>query len=232
MQALQQDWIAKWALFSPDNLAVKDFDTGRAFSYFDLNRLANRLAHALQSDWDIQPGDRIAVLAENNLEWIILFSACQKMNAILVPLNYRLAAAEINYLLENSGPKLLITSANFQEKVDQSPAAQALEQWPLEALSEFCNPELQKPEDRPFPVHPAQEDDPVFILYTSGTTGFPKGALYTHKMLFWNSINTALRLIVNSESRTINVMPPFHTGGWNVLTTPYLHHGGFVGMLN
>src|SRR5690554_3406937 len=72
------------------------------------------------------------------------------------------------------------------------------------------------------------EDDCVFLLYTSGTTGFPKGVKYTHKMLFWNSINTAISLIINTETNTVNVMPPFHTGGWNVLVNPVLHHGGYV----
>jgi fatty-acyl-CoA synthase len=77
-------------------------------------------------------------------------------------------------------------------------------------------------------LQPVGEDHPAFILYTSGTTGFPKGAIYSHKMLFWNSINTAMSLIINTESGTVNVMPPFHTGGWNVLTTPFLHHGAYT----
>ena len=88
-----------------------------------------------------------------------------------------------------------------------------------------------KRKTRPFPSVQVEEDDPVFILYTSGTTGFPKGALYSYKMLFWNSINTAMSLLINTESRTVNCMPPFHTGGWNVLTTPFVHHGGYVCMM-
>ena len=69
---------------------------------------------------------------------------------------------------------------------------------------------------------------PIFILYTSRSTGLPKGVLYTHKMLFWNSVNTSLSLGINASSRTINFMPPFHTGGWNVLTTPFLHRGAYT----
>jgi fatty-acyl-CoA synthase len=81
------------------------------------------------------------------------------------------------------------------------------------------------------PAVPLDSEHPLYVLYTSGTTGFPKGALYTHKMLFWNSINTSVSLIVNSESRTLLFAPPFHTGGWNVLTTPFLHHGGYTCLL-
>lgn len=84
--------------------------------------------------------------------------------------------------------------------------------------------------ETPQPVE-ITEDDPVLILYTSGTTGFPKGAIYTHKMMFWNSENTALRLGLTDGDRTINVMPFFHTGGWNVLQTPFLHRGATVAML-
>ncbi len=63
------------------------------------------------------------------------------------------------------------------------------------------------------------------ILYTAGTTGLPKGAIITHKMLFWNSINTSLRLDLTSADHTQSYAPFFHTGGWNVLFTPFLHHG-------
>jgi len=81
-------------------------------------------------------------------------------------------------------------------------------------------------------VNEVDEDHPIFILYTSGTTGKPKGVLYSHKMLFWNSVNTAMTLKINSDSKTVVVMPPFHTGGWNVLLTPFLHHGGTVYLCN
>jgi fatty-acyl-CoA synthase len=78
---------------------------------------------------------------------------------------------------------------------------------------------------------PLDADDPIFILYTSGTTAFPKGALYTHKMLLWNSINTELRLNLTSDDISVNCAPLFHTGGWNVLLTPFIHHGACTVLL-
>jgi len=232
MQIQQQDWAARWALYAPDRLALKEYETGRTYTYNELNRLGNRLAHHLTQVLGLRSGDRIAILAENCLEYLVLFVAAQKTGIILVPLNYRLAASEIDYLIGNAAPALLIAEEKFHHLLSEAPASHLTpNHWSLTALSQFCAPEVELPEDQHFPITVVEEDHPVFILYTSGTTGFPKGALYTHKMLFWNSINTAMSLIVNSESRTINCMPPFHTGGWNVLTLPFLHHGGYTCMM-
>lgn len=225
----QQDWSAKWALYSPEKIALKEYETGRSLTYGELNRLGNRLAHYFQNELGLQKGDCVAVLAENCLEYVMLFAAAQKLGFTLVPLNYRLAAPELDFMLRNAGPRVVISENKFQNLLESAPAYEAIpHRFTLEDLSELTNPSLNTPGDTTFPVQPVHEDDPIFILYTSGTTGFPKGALYSHKMLFWNSINTAISLIVNSESRTLNVMPPFHTGGWNVLLTPFLHHGGYT----
>lgn len=228
MEMLQTDWAAKWALYSPDKIAFKDFDSGRALSYYELNGLANRLAGQLADAYDIGKGDRIAILAENCLEYLVLFAAAQKTGCILVPLNYRLASAEIDFLLDNAAPKLVLGEAKFSPDLEATKSFHTIpHRWTMEALAAFCDPASLTPRDQAFDAAKIEADDPIFILYTSGTTGFPKGALYTHKMLFWNSINTAMSLIVNTESRTLNCMPPFHTGGWNVLTTPFFHHGGY-----
>lgn len=229
MKILHQDWVSKWAVYSPHKIAVKEYETERSLTYGMLHRLGNRLAHQLTQFYDIKKGDRIAILAENCLEYVILFVAAQKTGCILVPMNYRLAGLEIDYLLNNATPKLVIGEQKFKSKLETAPSFHQIKQhWSIENLRLFCDSSIQKPEDENFKIIPVEEDDPIFILFTSGTTGFPKGALYTHKMLFWNSINTAISLIVNTESRTINCMPPFHTGGWNVLLTPFLHHGGFT----
>ena len=232
MKTLQQDWAAKWALYSPDKIALKEYETDKTMTYAALNRLGNAAAYYLQKAYNIKKGDRVAVLAEYSLEYVVLFTAAQKAGFILVPLNYRLTQHEIAYLLGDSEPKLIVfeekfggilTSARFQT----SPTFGDIEK--LNVIDFSQNIHNQTVET--FDIVPVDENDPVFILYTSGTTGFPKGAIYSHKMLFWNSINTAMSLIINSDSRTLNVMPPFHTGGWNVLLTPFLHHGGYTCLL-
>ncbi len=227
-----KDWAARWALYSPEKVALKEYETQRALTYGELNRLGNRLAYWLTNTCSVGKGDRVAVLAEFCLEYVVLFVAAQKTGCILVPLNYRLTASEIDYLLQNAEPTLVIGEMKFQNVLAAAPAYKAIpHRYGLEELESILNPAFQLPEDANFSNAEIDDDDPVFILYTSGTTGFPKGALYTHRMLFWNSINTAMSLIINSESRTLNCMPPFHTGGWNVLLTPFLHHGAYTCML-
>jgi len=225
----QPDWCSRWALYSPDKIAFKEYESGRTLTFNQLNRLGNRLAHILHQDFGIDRGDRIALLLENCLELQILFVAAQKLGFILTPLNYRLAAPEIDYLLGDAEPKLVIWEPQYQDRLEAGDHfGQIPHRMPLKALQARCDPDSSQPADAAFSSRRLEEDDPIFILYTSGTTGFPKGAQYTHKMLFWNSINTAISLLVNTESRTVNCMPPFHTGGWNVLTTPFLHHGGYT----
>lgn len=223
------DWCAKWALYSPQKTAFSEYESGRALTYGALNRAADALAWHLSEVEGLTKGDRVAVLAELGLEYVVLFAAAQKTGIVLVPLNYRLAASELDYMLQNADSGLLVVENKYRALADAVPCAKQVgRHWTMDFLSGFLS---VNQEPRPFPEVAFRPDDPVFILYTSGSTGFPKGAIYSHQMLFWNSINTAMSLIVNTESRTLNFAPPFHTGGWNVLTTPFLHHGAYTCLL-
>lgn len=225
MMIWQQDWLSKWALYSPDKIALKEYESSRTMSYGELNRCANATAFYLKNVLGLKSKESIAVLTDFNLEYCVLFSVAQKMGIRIVPLNYRQAGAEISYILQDVSPLLIVVESKYEHLLEQ---ADKYYIWPLDKLESLCEDARSNPYIEEFPVNQINEDDPLFILYTAGTTGLPKGVLYTHKMLFWNSINTAISLIVNTESRTVNVMPPFHTGGWNVLLTPFLHHGGYV----
>ena len=225
MNVIQQDWAAKWALYSPDKIALKEYETGREWQYGELNTRATHIAQFLYNHYAINKGDRVAVLAEYSLEYVALFCASQKLGFIIVPLNYRLSPTEIAYLLKDAEPKLIFCEEKYEQLLLHTEGGVSMEKLGIiaQGFDNQINTVLENVV--------LNEDDPAFILYTSGTTGFPKGAIYSHKMLFWNSINTAMSLIVNQESRTLNVMPPFHTGGWNVLLTPFLHHGGYTCLL-
>ncbi|MEL6132247.1 MAG: o-succinylbenzoate--CoA ligase [Bacteroidota bacterium] len=224
------DWVSRWAFYRPEKVALKDMSTGEVLTYGELDQKAARLANLMQNEWQLQPGDRVGLLAENNLTFVVFFVAAQKTGVILVPMNWRLSPHEIDFLIQDSQPKAFIVQEHFQESLQQQ--APHYQQVPHRMVWHSLEAFLR--EDRPTSVlshHIFREDDPIFILYTSGTTGFPKGALYTYKMLFWNSVNTALRLDLTSQDVTLNVMPLFHTGGWNVLLTPFLHRGATTLML-
>lgn len=223
------DWAARWAAYLPKAFAFTDGDTGEQLTYAHLNRGGEYLAHYLLAVPGLRHGDRIAILAENTLAYPLLFVAAQKAGFILVPVNYRLSVPELAFILQDAAPALLIAEEQFALLADDAAKQARLtpERWSVEDV--FARTDEPAAYTGSWPL--VSETDPIFILYTSGTTGFPKGVLYTHRMLFWNSVNTALSLVINSESRTLNVMPPFHTGGWNVLMTPLLHRGGHTVLL-
>ncbi len=218
MNVWQQDWISRWALYSPDRIAIFEEESGKSISYAQLNYKSNGIADYLKNQLQVHKGDRIAVIAEFSIEYICLFGAAQKLGFILVPINYRLAQAEVSDILHDSSPKMIFADDKYDHLIDIHFHESKYNYCQIDSITGTGTTEIK----------PVSEDDPIFIIYTSGTTGKAKGVKYTHKMLFWNSINTALSLKLNTESRTVNVMPPFHTGGWNVLLTPFLHHGGFV----
>lgn len=222
------DWISKWAIYNKDKLAVKEFETGRSLTYNQLNNISNYLSNYFLNELRLKTGDRIVILAENSLEHIVLFSIAQKTGLILVPLNFRLAPREIDYQLNDSEPQLIITEKKYFHNVSNLNSFQNIKhKIDLNDLIKIVDDEKDKSHSFNS-IESFDENHPIFILYTSGTTGVPKGALYTHKMLFWNSINTALRLDITSNDRSVSCTPMFHTGGWNVIPTPFLHHGAYV----
>lgn len=212
------DWFSFWSGINPNHPAVTTLTDQQTYTYGDLQDRANRTANLLLNQYEIQKGDRVAILAKNCIEYINLFGAAQKLGLIIVPFNYRLTQHELDQLIDDVQPSLMIVEDEFQLTTASCPVI-SLEVFSSSILSNEGIDVVQVP---------IEEDDPIFILYTSGSTGIPKGVMYSHKMLFWNSVNTSVSLGVNSESIALVCMPPFHTGGWNVLLTPLLHHGGHV----
>ena len=228
---ITNDWALQWAKYSAGKVAVEEIESGRSLTYSMLNQLSVKYVNYLTAEFALKKGDRIAILAENCLEYVILLSVAQKTGIILVPLNYRLTPREIDFLIHDSDPDVLIVESKFRDKIKDIPStAQVSHLLDLAVLQQKTG--LFSSE--PFSDHPEQSqegtthDDPALIIYTSGTTAFPKGSVYTHGMMFWNSLNTQLRLDITSDDRSVNLAPPFHTGNWNVLLTPFLHHGAYT----
>jgi fatty-acyl-CoA synthase len=214
------DWLERWNSYSPAGIALQDGESGRQLSYSQLYSQANNGAAFLKDKYQITKGDRIAVLAQNDLDYIVLFFAAQRLGAILVPVNFRLTTREIEHILKDCSPKLLVTGPEYENPGYQTTVLK---------LTDFS--ELLLKNSKSYLDFQGEEESPVMILYTSGTTGAPKGAVLTHKMLFWNSVNTSLRLNISQTDSAVIFLPLFHTGGWNVLTTPFLHRGAKVILL-
>lgn len=226
------DWFGKWAVYNPSKVAFKELETGKEYTYLHVNNLGSNLAAIFHDEYHFEKGDRFAILSENNIEFIVLFAVAQKLGIVLVPLNYRLAPAELEYIIGNAEVKGMLYDEKFLDKLKDLECFRRIPvKYSLSELTSFNENCLARNTCKDFLSVNLDDNDPVFILYTSGTTAFPKGALYTYRMLFYNSINTELRLDLTSGDVSVNCAPLFHTGGWNVLLTPFIHHGAFTVMM-
>jgi fatty-acyl-CoA synthase len=232
---IRTQWLQKWAQYSPNKTAVKDDTSGMQYSFAEMYAVTNRLSRVLQAEFGIQTGDRVAVLSQNCVEYLMLYFAVQQIGGILVPVNFRLAPREIEYILQDCSAKLLIVQEPYRPVIASLAAtARPSSILPIQTAVEMSIASIMN--DGTISSDPIQQEvkfeDPCMILYTSGTTGNPKGALITNSMIFWNSINTEMRLNITSNDIALTFAPFFHTGGWHVLTTPFLHHGATIVFLN
>ena len=220
------DWLKRWSRYAPESVAIESGETGRAFTYRELDARAGRIASILRSRFEVTRGERVVCVAQNELDYISLFFATQRLGAILVPVNFRFTASEIEHIVRDSGAKLVIAERIFASAVTGLSVAR----WAFDGADSVT----QAAGDDTIPVFDGRAgefEDACMILYTSGTTGFPKGAVISHRMIFWNSVNTGLRLNLTQSDVVLTFLPLFHTGGWNVLTTPCLHRGARVILL-
>lgn len=201
-------WTGTWARFRPQHEAVVDLGTGRRWTWAAFHTDTLRWAGRLRSA-GVGPGDRVAVLAHNRAETLALLFACAELGAILLPLNWRLAAAELRAQLDIATPRVLFADATHLPVL----GGLSLEEGPGEISAEGPGAALA---------------DPWVLMFTSGSTGRPKAAQLTHGQLHWNALNTVLACDLQPDDSTLTFTPLFHTGGLNCLTTPLLHRGGRV----
>lgn len=228
-------WIDERLETTQDKPAIV-FD-GQAYSYSELAEGVASLATVMQAVFGVKQGDRVAYLGSNSPRMIEALFACAKTAAILVPLNWRLAVPELVQILVDAGVTLLITG---DDKLDaavtiskqlencrvvhayQNPLADAVSSsWPaLQALQLKAGAAETGVAERP--------GNPVLILYTSGTTGKPKGVVLTQDMLVWSARNSVAMHEMNASDQILMVLPMFHAGGFNIQTLPALSVGATV----
>lgn len=217
------DWLGKRELLTPERLALVDDRDGERYSYRQLNSRANRLAAILRQRFGVGKGDRVAILAKNQIGYLDALFATGKLGAILVPLNWRLTEHELIYMLKDSASSVLLYDSQFTPLLPTLCSQTPIKQW-VQFGPEY-DQLLAQTSDLPI-SESVDLDDPHLILYTSGTTGAPKGAVLSHRVLVWNSLNTNVGWDLHADDVSIIHTPLFHTGGLNVLTLPILHAGG------
>ena len=230
MDVRHYDWLARHAARMPDKLAAVDLASGRRFTYGEFNARAGRLAHFLAGGPDVGRGDRVGALAHNSTDMFEMQFACAKLGAIFVPFNWRLTATELEYVIGDAAPKVIFHEPEFAEilhGLQKTAGAELLVETsglgqpsPYEDAISNAQGEAEAVE--------ISHDDTWSILYTSGTTGRPKGAMLSYGMTFYNAINATVAARITSASVNLDVLPLFHTAGLNLYANPVFHAGGTV----
>ena len=173
-------------------------------------------------------GDRVAILSQNCAEFFELEFACAKIGAIELPLNWRLTKPELEYILNDSTPTVLIYDSAFLDiSLELQKDCQIKESLQIDKEDSSSQYESALTESNGnYEEVPTTHDDLIMIMYTSGTTGHPKGAMINHRMQLYNCINLATPVFVSPETVQLVVLPLFHTGGMNCYANPVLHAGG------
>ncbi len=231
------DYSGRRAIYSPEKLAIIDAGKEPALrlTYAQLNERANRLANWLRQQAGVGLGDRVAILARDGVEHLDLFFACAKLGAMHTALNWRLHWRELAGILRNTTPKALFYSAEF------APTAVALQNDPtLTSLIHWVHLEgegapgsllfgqlLQESAATAVVNEAVEAESVAALIFTGGTTGLPKAAQISHRMIAWNTLNTIIHDL-HHDDIYLNVFPLFHTGGLFVYTLPQVILGGIT----
>ena len=226
------EWSSKRAHLYPDRLFLKQEDLCCTNRQFD--QRVNRAAHALLHLGTVK-GDRVAVLMMNGSAFLELFFACAKIGAILVPLNHQLAAPELQRIIHNCRPKILVYSTSFKAMVDQLQAGDTPvscfrphPEGTLAAVKAFAEPLSEDASNEPMLAWEVALTDPLVIMFTSGTTGMLKGAVLTHQNFLFGAIHALLSYRLNPGTISLVVAPLFHIGALAASAAPVIYAGGVL----
>jgi fatty-acyl-CoA synthase len=219
-------WVAGHAARTPDKVAL--ICKGERVTYAALDERARACAAGLR-ELGVRQGDRVAVLLLNSVELLEVLLACTHLGAIFVPLNFRLSQDEIAFILGDATPELLIFHQAFALVVEHARARTRVPAWvqvdgpPADGVLAYAA--LRAGAGAALRPEAVGADAPALMMYTSGTTGRPKGALLSHANLLWNNIQMLLAVPARDDDINYNAAPFFHIGGLNVLTGPLLYRG-------
>ena len=230
-------WVQRWADLHPDKPAII-FEEAQ-ITYSALNQRANRASCWLQS-LGIEKGDRVAAMLGNCLEFIELFLACARLGAIFVPLNFRSAPPELDYFLKNCRPRLFVFNSESMATVSKLDLKNKMPLILLSAVGKtatqsgvlnYSSESAVFDGQRPSLTHslgPTDPEEPQVIMYTSGTTGLPKGAVLSHRKTFFNCLNADIFFKLHFDDIMLIILPLFHSGGLFIQTSPTIYKGATI----
>ena len=226
------DLLGHRARVTPTRIALEDLASGQRYSYADLNERAARFAAAATEQWKLESGDRIVYLGYNRAEFFAMLYGCAKAGLILVPLNWRLAEAELAALLDDCDPAALVHGDEF------TPVARNLATPRTSCLRIEIGDRVTDARDYDQDLAdvtpdlsiraPRDPDATWYLLYTAGTTGRSKGVIQTFRMMLANYLNIGLAIGLTGDDVLLNVLPVFHTAGINLYSSALLLAGGTV----
>ena len=212
--------LTKRTLLNPTNEALFDVAQGVRFSYAELNDKTNQVANGLLS-LGVRKGDRVALLMMNCHEFVTSFFAIAKIGAVIVPLNWRLVPDELEFIVKDAGATVLISGSEFDAAVSELHSRgnrTDVNHWVrvgnTDSSPSFVQPfdSIVNPQPTTEPEITASDDDLLYIMYTSGTTGLPKGVMHTHSTQMAALITLNATNDFSIGDRYLNPMPLFHVG--------------------
>ncbi|MCE3552890.1 AMP-binding protein [Pseudonocardia sp. RS11V-5] len=214
------DVLRRSALRFPRRAALHFAD--RTWTYADLDDAVTRAAATLLA-LGLQKGDRVATYGRNSDAYLIAFLAAARAGLVHVPINYALTGDELGYLLEQSGSRLVLVDPAL---ADRLPGA-GVEVEQVMSLRDAPGSLLTQASSGPLPVLDVDvsDTDLVQLLYTSGTTSRPKGAMMTHRALVHEYVSSVLALECHEDDDPLHPMPLYHSAGMHVFLMPYLSVG-------
>jgi len=229
---LHGDVLGERARLTPDKTALVVVPTGQRFNYGELDDRATACARSWIAGLGLSKGGRIGILANNRVELLDAFFAAGKSGIILVPLGTRLTAHELAYIVRDSGMRALAYGGEFAATVRELRTLVEVERWI--ALDDAADPrdghwaDLLSRNPDPRPLTPCLPEDIYCLLYTSGTTGKPKGVMIPHRMVAWNGYNTAICWQLREDDVSPIFTPLYHAGGLGAFLLPIFAIGGTI----
>ena len=224
------DLLGERARLTPEKVALVSVPQGTRHTYRELDQRAARMASMWIDVCGFEPGDRVGLLAHNRFEFLDAFFATAKSGIVLVPLGTRLTAHELAHIARDAGLRALMYGAGFTDTVRALGAMVDVERWI--ALDEPANPGDRQvlgllPAAAGRLSRPGTEDL-CCLLYTSGTTGQPKGVMVPHRMVIWNGYNTVVGWQLREDDVSPIFTPLYHAGGLGAFLVPIFTIGGTI----